>query len=94
MERREVTVEIGSLDADDENTVHWAPSGNAVLKAGGQDIVFMPNGLIKDPSSNTVISTDTTFEICDNTIASAKASKQISISKMGTIQLPVDGDCT
>ena len=93
LERREITVSIGTSGADTVNTLHWAPEGNAVLDSTPQNIVFMPNGLVKDPTSNTVIGASTSFTICDH-ISDATASKTISISRMGTIEIPVDGDCT
>lgn len=94
IERREVTVEIGSLDADTADTLHWAPSGNAVLDSGNPTIIFMPNGLVKDPTSipATVIAGDTSFVICDHA-TEGQFSKTVSISRMGTIQQGIDGDC-
>lgn len=92
LERREVTVAINQAGVDGENTLHWNPSGNSDL-ISGDDLIFMPNGLVRDPSTTTVIVTDTNFEICDSR-TDPKASKTISISRMGTIQQAVDGDCT
>ncbi len=93
LERRQITVQVGSLVADTANTLNWAPSGKANLKSGA-NLTFMPNGLVRDPiNTNNVIASDTVFVICD-LATNAKASKTISISKMGTIQQPVDGACT
>ncbi|WP_436913296.1 pilus assembly FimT family protein [Acinetobacter schindleri] len=91
LERREITVVIGE-GADTPNRLHWSPSGKAILKSGN-NLIFMPNGLVRDPlNANTVIANNTTFVICD-TATNATASKTISISRMGTIQQPVDGAC-
>jgi type IV fimbrial biogenesis protein FimT len=91
IERREIRVSIGA-GTDTDTTLFWSPTGNAVLNSG-TDIRFMPNGLVRDPTTNVVIGADTVFEICDNSV-DATASKTISISRMGTVQIPVDGDCT
>ena len=91
LERREITVVIGG-GVDTPNRLHWSPSGKATLKSGN-NLIFMPNGLVRDPlNANTVIANNTTFVICD-TATNATASKTISISRMGTIQQPVDGAC-
>lgn len=91
IERRMVTVSIGQ-GVDNNNTLFWSPHGKSNLKTGS-NIIFMPNGLVRDPSSNTVIGTDTTFVICENG-SDSNLSKTIVVSRIGTIQQPVTGDCT
>lgn len=94
IERREITVELLSDDAHTETSMSWMPVGKANLKTGtSTEIVFMPNGLVKDSSTNQVIAGDTTFVICDDASGSNN-SKQITISKMGTIHQIVEGDCS
>lgn len=94
IERREVTVNIGSIAVDTDSALNWAPSGHSVLNSGNTTIIFMPNGLVKDPTSTpaTVIASDTSFVICDHETDS-QASKTVSISRMGTVQRVIDGDC-
>jgi len=58
------------------------------LKAGSPTtITFQLNGLVKDSAGNT------SFVICDQ-INNAKLSRTVSISKMGVIQQPVEGNCS
>ncbi len=94
LERREITVELLSSDANTESSMNWMPVGKANLKTGtSTEIVFMPNGLVKDPSTNQVIAGDTAFVICDD-VSGSNNSKQITISRMGTIHQIVEGDCS
>ncbi|MEG2266427.1 MAG: type II secretion system protein GspH, partial [Acinetobacter sp.] len=73
---------------------NWMPVGKSSLKSGrATEIVFMPTGLVRDPVADQIITTDTSFEICDAS-SDPKYSKMVTISKMGTIQQIVDGDCT
>ena len=94
LERREITVELLSSNADTDDRLNWMPVGKASLKSGqATEIIFMPTGLVKDPSANQVIGTDTSFEIC-NTLSSPKYSRTVTISKMGAVQQIVEGDCS
>lgn len=94
LERRNITVELLSADVDTEDTLNWMPVGKSSLKTGrATEIIFMPTGLVKDPTANQIIATDTSFEICDAP-SDSKYSKMVTISKMGTIQQIVDGNCT
>ena len=94
LERRNITVELLSADVDTEDTLNWMPVGKSSLKSGqAMEIVFMPTGLVRDPVADQIITTDTSFEICDAS-SDPKYSKMVTISKMGTIQQIVDGDCT
>lgn len=94
LERRNITVELLSADVDTEDTLNWMPVGKSSLKSGqATEIVFMPTGLVRDPVADQIITTDTSFEICDAS-SGPKYSKMVTISKMGTIQQIVDGDCT
>ncbi len=94
LERRNITVELLSADVDTEDTLNWMPVGKSSLKTGrATEIVFMPTGLVRDPVADQIITTDTSFEICDAS-SDPKYSKMVTISKMGTIQQIVDGDCT
>ena len=91
LERREITVTLNSVVANTGNTLNWAPQGKVVLGTRSPTtIVFMPNGLVRDQA----VGTETTFSLCDDVQASAKYSKTVSISRMGTIQQIVDGDCS
>ena len=91
LERREITVTLNSVVANTGNTLNWAPQGKVVLGTrSSTTIVFMPNGLVRDQA----VGTETTFSLCDDVQASAKYSKTVSISRMGTIQQIVDGDCS
>lgn len=92
LDRREVSVNIGTAGTDDDETLHWIPSGKATLQFTPTVITFMPNGMVQDPATLRVISTTTTFEVCDRA-DDPTTSKIISISRMGTIQIPEDGDC-
>lgn len=86
IERRSVTVQLNSTAANNQDTLNWAPTGQAVLLTNPASIVFMPNGLIENAVG------DTSFRICDSATNSRNA-KTISVSRMGTIQTPVDGAC-
>lgn len=86
LERRQVTVQLNSTAANTINQLNWSPTGQARLNTRPISIVFLPNGLIQNAVGNTV------FTICDHA-TSPKHSKTISISRMGVIQTPVDGDC-
>jgi prepilin-type N-terminal cleavage/methylation domain-containing protein len=91
LERREITVTLNSVVANTENTLNWAPQGKVVLDVRSPTtIIFMPNGLVRDQA----VGTEATFSLCDDVQASAKYSKTVSISRMGTIQQIVDGDCS
>lgn len=92
LERREITVAIGSLAEDNDDLLNWAPSGKSNVKSGA-NIIFMPNGLVRSPTTNTVIASDTTFVICENGNNST-LSKTIVVSRMGSVQQPIAGDCT
>ncbi|MCU4594523.1 GspH/FimT family pseudopilin [Acinetobacter radioresistens] len=94
LQRRDVEVvletEINNAGVAPDTSVlfHWMPSGQAVLKAGSPTtITFQLNGLVKDSAGNT------SFVICDQ-INNAKLSRTVSISKMGVIQQPVEGNCS
>ena len=91
IERRTITVSIGQ-GVDTDNVFFWSPYGKSNLKVGS-NIIFMPNGLVRDPNTNTVIGRDTTFVICENGSEST-LSKTIIVSRMGAIQQPITGDCT
>ena len=86
LERRLVTVQLNSNASDIPGQLNWAPSGKANLKTAPASIVFLPNGLIQNAIG------DTAFIICDNA-TDPKYSKTISISRMGTIQSPAEGNC-
>ena len=86
LERREVTVQLNSTAVNDDDTLNWSPDGQAALTTTTTSIVFLPTGLVQGAVG------DTTFTICDSA-TDAQKSKTISISRMGTIQTPVDGDC-
>ena len=86
LERRRVTVQLNSTAANADNRLNWAPTGQAVLLTNPASIVFMPNGLIENAVG------DTSFRICDSA-TNGRNAKTISVSRMGTIQTPVDGAC-
>ena len=86
LERRRVTVQLNSTAANADNLLNWAPTGQAVLITNPASIVFMPNGLIENAVG------DTSFRICDSA-TNGRNAKTISVSRMGTIQTPVDGAC-
>lgn len=88
LRRQEVTVQLNTTQVADTNTqLNWLPSGKAILKTGSStSLIFLPNGLVKDASS------DTSFVICEQ--AGGTLSKTVSISRMGTIQQTVEGTCS
>lgn len=87
LDRREITVQFNTTATADTNTqLNWMPQGKAILKSGSPTLVFLPNGLVKD------VTTDTSFTICEQSDGSL--SKTVSISRMGTIQQIVEGTCT
>lgn len=86
IERRMVTVQLNSKAANTDNQLNWSPTGGATLSGATASIVFQPNGLVQNATS------DTTFKICDSA-TDAKYATTISISRMGTIQRPVEGAC-
>jgi type IV fimbrial biogenesis protein FimT len=86
LERREVTVQLNSTAVNDDETLNWSAEGQAVLTSRTTSIVFLPTGLVQGAVG------DTTFTICDSA-TDAQSSRTISISRMGTIQTPVNGDC-
>ncbi|ANF83171.1 hypothetical protein A3K93_10950 [Acinetobacter sp. NCu2D-2] len=86
LDRREISVNIGTAGTDDDETLHWIPSGKATLQSTPTVITFMPNGMVQDPATLRVITTTTTFEVCDRA-DDPTTSKIISISRMGTMIL-------
>ena len=87
LERRQVTVRLNSTALNTPNILNWAPTGKAVLMmTNPEPIVFMPNGLIQGAVG------DTSLRICDSA-TNGRNAKTISVSRMGTIQTPVDGAC-
>lgn len=87
LERSRVTVNLNSTAADTADTLNWSPSGKSALKSTTTTLVFLPTGLVDG------VVGDVNFTICDNS-TNAKYSKNISISRMGTVQQPIDGVCT
>lgn len=101
LERRSVTVKLNAAKDDttqcnpkdllkEENNPPppecWQPSDKAVLKNAALNTVeFRSNGLVNSAA-------DMTFEICNQ--ASGNLSKKITITRMGTIQLVAEGNCT
>jgi Tfp pilus assembly protein FimT len=98
LERRSVTVKLNAAKDDitqcnpkdllKEETPPecWQPSDKAVLKNAALNTVeFRSNGLVNSAA-------DMTFEICNQ--ASGNLSKKITITRMGTIQLVAEGNCT
>ena len=86
IERREVTVQLGSTAVNDDDTLNWAPQGDSILITPITSIVFLPTGLVGNAVGDTV------FTICDST-SNPRNSRTVSISRMGTIQTPVEGAC-
>ena len=86
LERREVTVQLNSRAVNEDDTLNWSPEGQAALTTTNTPIVFLPTGLVKGAVG------DTTFTICDSA-TDGRNAKTISVSRMGTIQTPVDGAC-
>jgi type IV fimbrial biogenesis protein FimT len=86
LERREVTVQLNSNALNTPEQLNWSAEGQAVLTSRTTSIVFLPTGLVQGAVG------DTTFTICDSA-TDAQSSRTISISRMGTIQTPVNGDC-
>lgn len=97
LERRSVTVKLNAAKDDttqcnpkdlpgQDRPECWQPSDKAVLKNAALNTVeFRSNGLVNSAA-------DMTFEICNQ--ASGNLSKKITITRMGTIQLVAEGNCT
>ena len=91
LERRQITVTLkfikqNNVLEDTDTIFYWQPSGKAILKTGSAaSIIFRPNGLVN-------ATTDTTFVVCNE--ASGNKSRTITITKMGTIQMVAEGNCT
>ena len=86
LERRPVTVRLNSEIPDTDNQLNWSAQGQAILTSNTNSVVFLPTGLIQNAAG------DIALTICDSG-TNGKSSKTISISRMGTIQPPVDGVC-
>ncbi|OTG63925.1 type II secretion system protein GspH [Acinetobacter sp. ANC 4470] len=89
LERRNIEVNLfvdehNSLPINTPGIVNWKPKGKAILQSA-TSITFDITGVVSGAS------TDTTFQICDQ--SGGVKSKIISISKMGTIQQTTEGTC-
>ena len=87
-ERRSVEVVLNPVsNAADTNTqLNWRATGEAVLLSSSPNkIKFLPSGLV---DSNT----DLTFRVCNK--LGGSISRQVTVSRMGTLQLIKEGDCT
>ncbi len=88
LERREVKVKLNSLVADTPAQLNWMSKGKAVLKTGSPtEITFQLNGGIKNFAADI---SGKPFIICNK--SGGNASKNISLSLMGTIQV-TEGTC-
>lgn len=85
LERRQIKVVLKSEVENSDGQLNWSPSGKAILKtATPLEVTFKQNGLVDSPS-------DISFVICNK--LSGNASKTITITKMGTVQIVAEGNC-
>ena len=85
--RQEVTVTLNNTTANTAKNFYWSPTTGNTLNAPTPipPLVFMANGTLK----NTV--SDTYFVICNST---AKKTKTITLTRMGSVSLGAEGTCT
>ena len=88
LERRDVKVQLNSLDADTPEQLNWKSQGKAILKSGSPtEITFQLSGGVKNFATNI---DGKPFIICNEN--GGNKSKNISISLMGTLQV-TEGTC-
>ena len=90
LERRDVTVELATqqqptISSDTVDTLYWMPYGTSTLISTPTSLTYNLQGGVKNAA------TDTTFTICSN--GSGSASKTVSVSMMGTVQMIGEGVC-
>lgn len=85
LERRNVKVQLNSTAVNTNTQLNWTPVGKSALKSSSPtQITFVPTG-----TSNSA--TDVSFEICAQ--GSSGASKIVTVSRMGNLQLIREGTC-
>ena len=91
IERRNVTVSVfnanATVPANTATQFNWRSSGKTVLRnTSATSITFVLTGGVRDAVA------DTTFALCIS--PTENIGRNISISRMGTVQQVVEGTCT
>ena len=91
IERRNVTVSVfnasANIPANTSTQFNWRPFGKTVLRdSSATTITFILTGGVRDAVG------DTTFALCIS--PTENIGRNISISRMGTVQQVVEGTCT